>query len=384
MSISEEKTFGASALPLTPSERQMLAALFKAGPLTQAALADRLGLAQQSASRILTQLQHNGLVLVGAKSAPGRRGYPSAAAELNPEHAHAAGVAIMADAVAVVLCDFTGTVIGEATEILPTMAVAGVLDWIETNLARLRKASATVPLAGIGVAMAGSFLGDRTGFNTPYYLNDWAGLDVEAVFEDRFKIPAFAENDGNAAALGESILGVGRWAPSFAYLYVSAGVGGGVVLDGELWRGRFGNAGEFAGGLPSNIYPFPSLEMLRHIAAKHGRAYESVSHLVAHFDRDLPGVDDWVARVRDSLSLIASNATAILDLDAIVLGGLLPRSLAERIIPAIETYDQRRRAHSRPVAKIVPAETPGNAAAIGAAVLPLRNAYFAMPRRMTA
>jgi len=261
------------------------------------------------------------------------------------------------------------------------MSVDRVLDWTEQRLVIFRRARPQTPLVGLGVAVAGSFLGERPGFNTPYYLNEWAGLDVEAAFADRIGLATYADNDGNAAALGESMLGVGKWASSFAYLYLLAGVGGGVVLDGEVWRGRHGNAGEFAGGLPANIYPFPSLDLLRHILAKNGRPFDSVSLMVANFDAAWPGIDDWIARVRDSLSIIASNATAILDLEAIVLGGLIPRTLAERVIPAIETYDQRRRSLSRPVARIVPAEAPGNAAAIGAAVLPLQNAYFGLGRR---
>lgn len=378
----QEVNRGSGSEPaLTASERQVLGLLFKAGTMTQGAMAEQVGLAQQSASRIVARLQQEGLVLVGEKSTPGRRGYPSAAARLNPEHVHSAGVAIMADAVAIVLSDFTGAVIGEDTEILPSMSVASVLDWTERRLAHLRKSRPERPLAGIGVAIAGSFLGERPGFNTPHYLNEWAGLDVEAAFEGRFGVEAYADNDGNAAALGESMLGVGKWAPSFAYLYLSAGVGGGIVLNGEVWRGRYGNAGEFAGGLPSNIYPFPSLELLRHILAKHGRTFDSVSHMISNLNADWPGVDDWIARVRDSLSIIASNATAILDLHAVVLGGLTPRALAERIIPAIETYDQRRRSLARPVARIVAAEAPGNAAAVGAAVLPLQNAYFAIEKR---
>lgn len=151
------------------------------------------------------------------------------------------------------------------------------------------------------------------------------------------------------------------------------------MLNGEVWRGRHGNAGEFAGGLPTNIYPFPTLELLRQLTAKQGRNFETVSELVANYDDTWPSINDWLARVRDSFSIIASNATAILDLDAVVFGGLIPKSLAERVIGAIELYDQKRRMVPRPVAKLVPAEAPGNAAAFGAALLPLENAFFASP-----
>src|SRR3546814_3544128 len=122
------------------------------------------------------------------------------------------------------------------------------------------------------------------------------------------------------------MLGVGRWAPSFAYLYLSSGVGGGLMLNGDLWRGRYGNAGEFAGGLPPNIYPFPNLELLRVLAARDGISFETVDELVSNYDPSWQAIDEWISRVNDSVSIIISNATAILDPDAIVMGSLIPRS----------------------------------------------------------
>jgi predicted NBD/HSP70 family sugar kinase len=276
-----------------------------------------------------------------------------------------------------VILDFTGTLVAERSERLARLPINDVLEWTATQLESIcvEHAIAQASLVGTGVAIAGSFI-ETGGFNTPFALDDWAGVDVAGVFSDRFKLPAFADNDGNAAAIAESILGVGKWASSFAYLYIAAGVGGGVVLNGELWRGRFGNAGEFAGGLPPNIYPFPNLELLRQLVAAQGVEVPTVDALLRSFDPNWPAIDDWVARVRDSLSIIASNASAILDLEAVVLGGRIPRSLAERVIPEIDLYDQRRRAVPRPTARIVPAEASGEVAAIGAAILPLTARLF--------
>jgi len=359
---------------LTPSERQTLALLFRSGAQSQSQIADQVNLTQQSASRIINELQQAGMVRMATKAVAGKRGYPSAAVELNGDYAVVAGLAIMADRAALALCNFAGEVVHEVRAAPNGMSVRAVMDWTKEELSHgvvsLNK------VAGLGVSVAGSFTGDGPRFNTPYYLNEWAGIDVESAFRERLDIPTYADNDGNAAALAESMLGVGKRFKNFAYLYISAGVGGGVVLAGEVWRGNNGNAGEFAGGLPSTLYPFPSLELLRQIAAKDGKTFETVAAMLDDFDINWPAVDQWIVRVRDSVSIIASNATAILDLEAIVLGGLLPRALAERLIPAIELFDQRRRLSPRPVAQLLPAEAPSNAAAIGAAILPLKAQYF--------
>lgn len=363
---------------LTRSERRILGLIFRRGPLTQAVLAEETDLTQQSVSRIVARLQDNGMLEAGERIASGRRGYPSATVKIAPGFTYSLGISIMADAASIALMDFSGAVLDEQRRAFSPMRIAAVIDWIKSAVARIRneKMPPKATVAGIGVGISGSFIGQGVGFNTPYVLEEWAGIDLENVLSAAFNAPVWADNDGNVAALGESMIGVGRWARNFAYLYIATGVGGGVILDGELWRGRHGNAGEFAGGLPPDIYPFPNLELLRQLVAKDGHVFATVNDMVESFDPNWPAINEWIARVRDSLSIIASNATAILDLDAIVFGGRMPRALAEKIIPRIELYDQKRRSVPRPTARLVPSEATGDAAAIGAALLPLKHKYF--------
>ena len=365
-------------MALTRSQRRILGLVFRRGAVTQADLVEDMDLTQQSVSRIISALLDGGLLTHGERISSGRRGYPSATVCIAPGFTHSFGVSIMTDAVSLALVDFSGAVLHEKKQGFEAMSMSRVGYWIrsaiEATAATRLPEGATI--AGVGVGIPGSFTGKRAMFNTPHMLEDWANVDVEAVLAEKLELPVWSENDGNVAALGESMIGVGRWAPSFAYLYLSSGVGGGVILDGKLWRGRHGNAGEFAGGLPPNIYPFPNLELLRHLLTQEGRIFATVNDMLEHFDPDWPAIDVWINRVRDSLSIIVSNATAILDLDAIVFGGRMPKTLAQKIIPHIEFYDQKRRAMARPTAQLVPAEARGDAAAIGAALLPLKAQFF--------
>lgn len=363
---------------LTQSERRILGLVFRQGALTQANLVEGTELTQQSISRIINRLTDGGLLEPGERMASGRRGYPSATVKIVPGFTFALGVSVMTDAVSIALTNFAGSVLYECKQAFATMQMANVLAWIEASFHQIK--TEHVPqgatFAGVGIGIPGSFIGTAPGFNTPLLLEEWAGIDVERVLSDRFGMPVWADNDGNVAALGESMIGVGRWAQNFAYLYIAAGVGGGVILNGGLWRGRHGNAGEFAGGLPPDIYPFPNLELLRQLVAKDGEGFATIHDMLERFDPNWPAITHWIARVHDSLSIIASNATAILDLDAIVLGGRMPRVLAQKVIPQIEFYDQKRRAIPRPTARLVPSEAMGDAAAIGAALLPLKHRYF--------
>lgn len=98
--------------------------------------------------------------------------------------------------------------------------------------------------------------------------------------------------------------------------------------------------------------------------------------MLAEFNVEWPGVDEWVERARGPLSLIASSIAALLDPEAIVLGGRLPNALARKIIAAIELYDDARRSESRPLPKIMISETQVDACAIGAAMMPLVQQFF--------
>jgi glucokinase len=99
-------------------------------------------------------------------------------------------------------------------------------------------------LAGIGVGVPG-IIDLATGMlrQSPN-LPGWEDYPVQAEIEERLKTKVILENDANAAALGESWLGAARDFDSMCMLTLGTGVGGGVVLKGDVWRGMTGMAGE--------------------------------------------------------------------------------------------------------------------------------------------
>ena len=362
----------------TEAERAILGLVLRRSPVTQTAIAQEVDRSQQTVSRLISRLIERGALRQGERVSSGKRGQLSTSIEIVPEYAYSFGVAIFLDALAVTVMDFSGRVIDHRETAMTLMTHDDVVAELRKMIRELTRQwiEDESRVFGVGVGIPGTFMrGIRRQVNTPLILSEWANMDIEAVLEDDLGLPVWIENDGNAAAIGESLVGVGRWAKDFVYLYVAAGLGGGVVLNGEIVRGQFGNAGEVAELLPPSVYPHPNLELLRKLVRKHGQDIDTVSELVEKFDVNWPGVDDWIARVRDSLSLIVSAAAAILDPQLIVIGGRIPKSLAEKVIPHIEIYDQRRRSDARPLPKTVVAEAGGDSAAIGAAALTL-NSYF--------
>ena len=364
--------------PNSEAERAVLGLILRRGPMTQTQISQEIDRSQQTVSRVLARLVERGSLRQGERVSSGKRGQLSVNVEIVPEYAYAFGVVIYWDALAVTLMDFSGKVIDERSTTLIAMTHDAVVAELRRMITELEKQwDVGERVFGAGVGIPGTFMRE-TGrqVNTPLALEEWANINVEAVLADDLEIPVWVENDGNAAAIGESLFGVGRWAKDFVYFYIATGLGGGVIHDGELVRGSVGNAGEIAEMLPPQMFPHPNLDLLRKLVRKHGADMDSVSDLIEQFDPDWVGVDEWIVRVRDSLSLIASASAALLDPQAIVIGGRIPPVLAKKVIPQIEIYDQRRRSAERPLPRIVVAEAGSRSPAMGAAALSFKKYFF--------
>ena len=360
------------------SEKKILSITLRGGGLTQPEIAKRTDLAQQSVSRLVSGLISRGALYEGERKSEGRRGQPSMAVEIAPDYAYTFGVAIMTDALSVSLLDFSGVVLEQAQSDMPTMTRPAVIETLNKTFAKFIKKRRLTKnkILGVGVGISGYSLGGHGRYNTPRTLDDWALVDIEELLRDQLGFPVWVENDGNAAAIGESLVGAGRTYDNFAYLFFSTGIGGGVIINHELMRGCNGNGGEIGLILPRAVYPHPNLELLRQIVAQQGIEVTGISDMLHKFDPEWPAVEEWIARTRDSLSLITSALAAILDPEAIVLGGRIPKSLARKVIPHIEIFDDARRAEPRTIPRLMVSETNGDACAIGAAALPFNKQFF--------
>ena len=364
--------------PPSPSEQRVLGTVVRGGVLGQPALAKATGLAQQSISRIVKRLLAVGALAEGERVLSGRRGQPGTEIRAVPDFAYTFGLSMMTDAISVALMNFSGAVVGEQHRDLPAMTRNSVLDAVEGIIESLLAEHNIQAdrIFGLGVSISGRHIGPGAVYNTPSALDDWALIALDRLFEERFDMPVWVENDGNAAAVGESLVGVGREYDNFAYLFVDTLLGGGIIVNHELMRGCNGNGGEIGLLLPKNIYPHPSLESLRQTLGEYGVEHLRVSEMIKTFDEGWPGIDEWIIKTRGSFSLIASALAAILDPEAIVLGGRMPPALAKRVIPHIDIYNDSRRGKPRALPRLLVSRAGGDASAIGAAALPFKAHFF--------
>jgi len=95
-------------------------------------------------------------------------------------------------------------------------------------------------LRGMGVGCTGPVSAERGIINNPYTLPTWIDCDIVGELSHRFGRPVYLENDADAAALGEVFAGAAQGVRRVVMLTLGTGVGGGVVLDGSVYRGAQG------------------------------------------------------------------------------------------------------------------------------------------------
>lgn len=223
---------------------RVLRALQVSGALSQAEIARATGLAQSTVSNIVREFSTRGLVLVG----PGPRGGRSV------RLARTAGLIVGVDVghrhLGVCVADLAYQVVAEQRVPLDEGHRAGDgMDEVARILDALLAAAGAGRDAVVGVGMGlPAPIDSRTGeVGAPSILPGWVGVDAANLASRRIAMPVAVDNDANLGALAEARWGAGVGAEHLAYLKLSDGVGAGLVVDGELFRGRTGTAGETKG-----------------------------------------------------------------------------------------------------------------------------------------
>jgi len=362
------------------NERLILDIVRRHGPIARATITGHTNLTQQSVHRLIEGLLERGLLRTGAPL-KGTRGQPSPTIELVPEAAYSLGISINTDSVVICIADFRCmVVVEEKLRMLPSdreMTLAALSLALERLLA-----DHGIPrerLLGLGFSMSGFFVSEDRAFNAPEPLRDWSLMDLKPILEEKFRLPVWLENNATTGAIGESLRGVGLWCQTFAYLSFNYGFGGGLILGGQPFYGFHGNAGEFSGIFnPDETDRRPALQYLIATLQKHGSEIDSIEALYQHFDPAWPGVEEWLERTMPQVDRLVASLIAVLDPQAIVFGGQLPRALGRMMIERVHMPSQREHRYGigPQEAKLVLSETEGDSSALGATLLPLRIRYF--------
>lgn len=173
------------------------------------------------------------------------------------------------------------------------------------------------------------------------------------------------------------MFGAGRFVRNFAYLSFNYGFGGGVIIDGELLAGGNGNAGEFSGMFDAGESERrPALQYLIDRLKRNGINVPSIHYMRRNFDRNWPGVIEWLEETTPAYNRLINAICAVIDPQAIVFCGQIPPDLARMMIDRATLFDRPRYGVHRPGPKLIVSEISSDTPAMGAAVMPFRRTFY--------
>ena len=219
--------------------------LHASDPLSRAGLASLTGLNKTTISSLVEELFQRGLIReVGLDNSGSGR--PAMLLNLDPGAGFIIGVALGVDFISVILADFVGEIHWRRLqEVDPAESqeamIQRTLDIVKEAMAVGQSRQAR--LLGLGIATPGTVDVDR-GFLIFSPNLQWHNVAYRQIFQEETGLRVFVDNDANAGALAEHLFGVARQAQNFISIFAGVGVGGGLFLNGELYRGAGGFAGE--------------------------------------------------------------------------------------------------------------------------------------------
>ncbi|MFI1203099.1 ROK family transcriptional regulator (plasmid) [Streptomyces sp. BHT-5-2] len=223
---------------------RVVRAVRMAGSLTQAEIARSTGLSAATVSNIVRELKDGGTVQVTPTSAGGRR---ARSVSLSGDAGIVVGIDFGHSHLRVAVGNLAHEVLAEEAEPIDVDASAAEgLSRAEQLVGRLIERTGVSPgkIIGVGLGVPGPIDVESGTLGSTAILPGWAGTKPGEELSGRLGVPVYVDNDANLGALGELVWGGGRGAADLAYIKVASGVGAGLVISGQIYRGPGGTAGE--------------------------------------------------------------------------------------------------------------------------------------------
>jgi len=215
-------------------------------PISRPQLAAMSGLSQVTVIKITSHLLDRHLILEKeyAESTGGRR---AGLLEINPEGGFAVGLIPQQSSLIGVILNLNSDLIysqqwnipfGDSYSLVVDLLARCVEDLVvQSGVAREK-------IIGVGIGMSG-LIDAEHGYCIDSRLTGWKNVEISRPLQERLGIPVFLDNDVNCLAIYEKLFGQGQSYQHFLVVAIGSGVGLGIVINGDLYRGAFGGAGEF-------------------------------------------------------------------------------------------------------------------------------------------
>ena len=219
---------------------------FTPGGISRAELARQIGLTRSAVSTIVNEAIADGLVRE-SESGPATGGRRPTLLEINPQKGNVIGIDMGATHLGVAVADFAGHVLDEVESAFNVEEEPQVcLDQIQQRVREILSKAGIRPdqILAIGMGVPGPVMAEAGLVSSPPIMPGWDNYPIREQLRKFWQVPVTVNNDAELGALGEWAFGAARGEQNLAYIKVGSGVGAGLLLDGRIFRGATGCAGE--------------------------------------------------------------------------------------------------------------------------------------------
>lgn len=222
----------------------VLEKVIKHAPISRADIANMTGLNKGTVSSLIKELLDEQLIEESGpgKSSGGRR---PVMLLFNQVAGYSIGIDLGVNYILGILTDLKGIIYREQLIRIDQLSYEEILQEIYKVIDELITSVPKCPygIVGIGIGVPGIVSNDHKILLAPNL--QWRNIDLKSALENKYKVPVTIDNEANAGAYGEKKFGVGKDYNNLIYLSVGIGIGVGMILNGELYRGSKGFSGEF-------------------------------------------------------------------------------------------------------------------------------------------
>jgi glucokinase len=231
----------------------------------------------------------------------------------------------------------------------------------------------------IGIGTPGPVINQSTIVHAPN-IPGFKNFNIKKALERKFKKPVIVENDANAAAYAEYMFGAGKGSKNMVYITISTGIGGGIILDGKLYQGSFGTAGEIGhmvvqpGGNKCGCGNRGCLEAMAagpYIAKAAGKKNAIEVKIAALKGNKI--AQKAIGSAANYIGMAIADLNNLLDPDIFVIGGGVSNMGSLLFKPMIKAAKANSMTEPRKHLKIVAAKLNNNVGVMGAISLCLNN-----------
>lgn len=328
---------------------RILRLIVENSPVSQSDLKVRSGLSMSTVSQAANRLLAQGVIHeLGLRRVS--MGRPKTLLGLNPDYASVIGIQLNAERNLIVMTDLTGKLLGEQQ--MPSGAMTP--RQLGDALAKFLRTVEDKRVGAIGLAISG-LVDAANGACIRSRVLEWENVPIARLLEARFSLPVFIENDANAMAMAALVFGQLGTAHSAIIATYGKGIGAGIVLERQLYRGRFGKAGEIGHGLLGD----GSKRLLEDVAASQA-ILDRVNAARGGHATSLQALDnqpdsDTLAILNDAgehLGISLANLSVAFDPDVVYLAmepQMASRILLDAITQSFQQYRLRLSPHVTPL-----------------------------------